>query len=53
MSFQFGQFGVRFDGRCLARRILPDFPIRALHVGRWWRDEAGGWLREATTIDLR
>ena len=51
-SFQFGQFGVRFDGRCLARRILPDFPIRALRVGRWWRDEAGEWRREATTIDL-
>ncbi len=51
MGFQFGQFGVRFDGWCLARRTLPDFPVRALRVGRWLR-EAGGWRREATTIDL-
>ncbi len=51
MDFQFGQFGVRFDGRCLARRTLPDFPIRALRAGLWFR-EAGGWRREAATIDL-
>ena len=51
IGFPFGQFGVRFDGRCLARRILPDFPVRALRAGRWLR-EAGGWRREATTIDL-
>ena len=50
MGFRFGRFGVRFDGRCLAQRTLPDFPIRALRVGRWFR-EAGGWRREATTID--
>ena len=52
-AFRFGHFGVRFDGRCLARRILPDFPVRALRVGRRWRDEAGkAPRREATTIDL-
>ena len=51
IGFQFGQFGVRFDGRCLARRTLPDFPVRALRVGRWFR-EAGEWRREATTIDM-
>ena len=50
MGFRFGRFGVRFDGRCLAQRTLPDFPIRALRVGRWFR-EAHGWRREATTID--
>ena len=51
MSFRFHRFGVRFDGRCLARRALPDFPVRALRVGRWLR-EAGGNRREATTIDV-
>ena len=52
-AFRFGQFGVRFDGRCLARRVLPDFPVRALRVGRRWRDEDGkAPRREATTIDL-
>ncbi len=51
MSFQFGPFGVRFDGRCWAQRILPDFPVRALRVGRGFR-EAGGWRREQTTINM-
>ena len=51
MDFKFGQFGVRFDGRCLAERTLPDFPVRALRAGRWFR-EAGGWRREAATIDV-
>ena len=50
-QFRFGEYGVRFDGRCLARRTLPDFPLRALRVGRRWRDEAGE-RREAATIDL-
>ena len=52
MNFRFEEYGVRFDGRCLARRILPDFPIRALRVGRWRQDEAGEWRRELTAIDL-
>ena len=50
-SFRFGEYGVRFDGRCLARRTLPDFPIRALRVGRRWRGKAGE-RREEATIDL-
>ena len=34
LDFSFGRFGVRFDGRCLIRRPLPGYPIRALEVGR-------------------
>ena len=49
LSFRFGNYGVRFDGRCLIRRILPDYPIRALAVGRWL--PSTGNLMEAT-IDL-
>ena len=52
MHFGFGEYGVRFDGRCLARRTLPDFPLRALRVGRRWRDETGEPRREAATIAL-
>ena len=51
LGFKFGQFGVRFGRPGLARRTLPDFPVRALRVGRWFR-EAGGRRREAATIDL-
>ena len=35
LGFRFGRYGVRFDGRCLIRRRLPGYPIRALQVGRW------------------
>ena len=38
LSFRFARYGVRFngrfDGRCLIRRSLPDYAIRALEVGR-------------------
>ena len=34
LDFRFGPYGMRFDGRCLVRRRLPDYPIRALEVGR-------------------
>ena len=34
LDFWFGRYGVRSDGRCLIRRPLPDYPIRALEVGR-------------------
>ena len=49
LGFRFGNYGVRFDGRCLIRRILPDFPLREIRVGRWLRET--GQLMEAT-IDL-
>ena len=53
MDFGFDEYGVRFDGRCLARRTVPDdFPIRTFRVGRRWRDEAGEERRETATIDL-
>ncbi len=48
-TFRFGHYGVRFDGRCMIRRILPDYPIRALEIGRLV--PGAGALIEAT-IDL-
>ena len=49
LTFRFGHYGVRFDGRCMIRRILPDYPIRALEIGRLV--PGAGALIEAT-IDL-
>ena len=49
LTFRFGHYGVRFDGRCMIRRILPDYPIRAIEIGR--RVPGAGILTEAT-IDL-
>ena len=34
LGFRFARYGVRFGGRCLIQRPLPDYPIRALEVGR-------------------
>ena len=51
LDFPFGRFGVRFDGHCLIRRPLPDYPIRALEVGRWLTGDRRVRLLEAV-IDL-
>ena len=51
IGFRFGHYGVRFDGRCLIRRTLPGYPIRALVVGRYVEGEGAGSLLEAV-IDL-
>ena len=53
LGFRFARYGVRFngrfDGRCLIRRPLPDYPIRALEVGRLL---PGGLRRLEAVIDL-
>ncbi len=49
LGFRFGHYGVHFDGRCLIRRRLPDYPLRTLEVGRWV--PGAGSLLEAA-IDL-
>ena len=46
LGFRFGHYGVRFDGRCLIRRRLPDYPIQALQIGRW--APGAGSMLEAT-----
>ena len=46
LGFRFGRYGVRFDGRCLIRRRLPDYPIQALQIGRW--APGAGSMLEAT-----
>ena len=51
LDFRFGRYGARLDGRCLIRRPLPDYPIRALEVGRWLPDLPGLRLLEGV-IDL-
>ena len=51
LDFWFGRFGVRFDGRCVIRRPLPDYPLRALEVGRPAPGVRGLRLLEAV-IDL-
>lgn len=35
LNFSFAQHGVRFEGKCLIRRILPDYPIRIVEIGQY------------------
>ena len=42
-NFDFDPLGIRFDGKCMARRELPKYPIRAVETGRWIPGESGIW----------
>lgn len=35
LNFSFAQHGVRFEGKCMIRRILPDYPIRIVEIGQY------------------
>ncbi len=43
LNFEFAQYGVRFDGRCMARRPLPDYAIAGVETGRWIPGEREVW----------
>lgn len=47
LSFVFNQYGVRFDGVCLMRRPLPDYPIVGIETGQRFpfgeADDALAW----------
>ena len=45
-DFAFAWQGARFDGACLARASLPDYPIDRLRVGQFRPGEAPLWLIE-------
>ena len=46
LGFAFGERGLRFDGKCLARRELPDYPIAGVRTGQ--RHDAAGAIWEAS-----
>ena len=48
LNFDFQQYGVRFDGKCMIRRPLPDFDVSAVGIGRWIPGESVVW-----TADVR
>ena len=35
LNFDFGRYGVRFDGKCLIRRELPGYQIKRIVSGQW------------------
>ena len=45
-DFDFLLHGVVFDGKCVARAPLPDYPIASIRTGQWIRGEGETW--EAT-----
>ena len=45
-DFDFDLYGVRFDGKCMIRYPLPDYPVRAVETGRLFAGEnAAGWRK--------
>ena len=45
-DFDFALRGIVFDGKCIARAPLPDYPIASIRTGQWIRGEGETW--EAT-----
>ena len=46
-DFEFGSHGVLADGRCVAVRELPRYPIASIRTGQWVRGEGEVWSLEA------
>ena len=58
-NFDFALHGLIFDGACMARRALPEYPIRAIELGQWGSG-GGDWTAprlarapDGTLIDAR
>ena len=45
-DFEFAWQGAHFEGRCLARAALPEYPIARLRVGQFRAGEAPLWIAE-------
>ena len=43
LNFAFFRYGAVFGDRCMIRRALPDYPIRAIDAGQWIPGERGVW----------
>ena len=43
LTFHFSHYGVRFGDKCLIRRPLPEYPIRALRAGQFVSGEGAIW----------
>ena len=43
MNFDFHQYGVIAEGRCVIIRTLPDYPTRRVETGQWIPGESGLW----------
>ena len=50
-GFHFTDRGVRFDGKCLMKYPLSDFPIRAVQVGAWTERGMSVWGETAIPPD--
>ena len=43
LNFDFDSYGAMFDGKCVAPRPLPDYPIAAIETGQWVPGGARLW----------
>ena len=47
LNFAFDEYGAIFGDRCMIRRPLPDYEIRAANIGRWVPGESAAWRTRA------
>lgn len=46
LDFFFTDYGVLFDGKCIARVPLPSYDVAAIRTGQWTRGEGAIWEEE-------
>ena len=51
LNFDFARYGVKFDGKCMIRRPLPDYPIASVETGRWIPGEREVWRIDVEARD--
>ena len=52
-NFDFSDSGVIFDGKRVAARTLPDYPIRRLETGQWLEGKGRLWNGAITVSERR
>ncbi len=52
LDFSFGERTLRLDGRCIAARGLPDYPVARIHTGQWIPGKGRIWEGEVNLVTL-
>ena len=52
LDFSFDERTLRLDGRCIAARGLPDYPVARIHTGQWIPGKGRIWEGEVNLVTL-
>ena len=50
LDFSFGERALRLDGRCIAARGLPDYPVARIRTGQWVPGKGRVWEGEVNLV---